>query len=91
MNKDQNHYYYNIFFEKGSRQLAKNNGNKSRMLFYDRIDVSEGIDVYDRIDVSEGIDVYDRIDVSEGIDIKSGFLGDVDIDNVLVSNTISFG
>ena len=34
---------------------------------------------------------YDRIDVSERIDIKSGFLGDVDIDNVLVSNTISFG
>ena len=27
-NKNQNHYYYNIFLEKCSYQLDENNGNK---------------------------------------------------------------
>ena len=37
-NKDKNNYYYNIFFKK----CSYNNINR---LYYDRIDVSEGIDV----------------------------------------------
>ena len=31
-NKDKNNYYYNIFLEKGSYQLAENNDNKYIMV-----------------------------------------------------------
>ena len=27
-NKDENHYYYNIFLQEGSYQIPKNNDNK---------------------------------------------------------------
>ena len=44
--KDRNNYYYNIFLEKASNELPKNKFlYKIQMLYYDRIDVSEGIDI----------------------------------------------
>ena len=49
LDKNQNHYYYNILSDKCSNQLSKNNDSKwvfmkLWMLYYYRIDVSEGID-----------------------------------------------
>ena len=45
-NKDKNNYYYNIFSEKAAYELPKNNFlYKIQMLYYDRVDISEGIGV----------------------------------------------
>ena len=50
VNKGQNHYYYNIFFKKCFHQLPKNDDKKKflykiQVLYYDRSDASETIDV----------------------------------------------
>ena len=48
-NKDKSNYYYNIFLENSSYELTKNNYNKFlsklKMIYYDGIDFSKGIDV----------------------------------------------
>ena len=49
-NKHNNNYYYNIFLEKSVYQLPKNNDKdkflyKLQMLYFNRIDVSEGAKV----------------------------------------------
>ena len=43
-NKDKN-YYYNIFSEKAFYKLPNKFLYKIQMIYYDKIDVSEGIDV----------------------------------------------
>ena len=46
-NKDKNNYYCNIFLEKASYELHKKYFflYKVKMIYYDRIDISGGIDV----------------------------------------------
>ena len=48
--KDEHQYYWNLFLEKCSDHLSRDNDNekvffKFQMLHYDRIDVSKGIDI----------------------------------------------